>query len=720
MIKITKGLGNMLVGPPLCLTPALANFDTTRSSMTAKQIDQSVVSSNMEKPYVIAPNCKIRNSDLFTYHAEFDGELLFSDDNIMVVRYNKSGVESQELMNSDDKHIHEDHGNLEIDEDVDVDTMVFSVPEYKHTSDEFAVRIRHKHKQKSFSKGDLLYEYDTFKNGMPMISYNADIGFMAYMGLTFSDSVVVSESFSKKALATEVVSVAIRIGADTKFGNNYDTQSNPFFPKEGDVLTSDILYTEIVDNKPIDTKLPYRNGVVTRCRVHRIIPVVNKANLTKTLSQYLVNISKSINCIDTPLSLLEDPVLRSIIDMMHRKSSKDLLNKFIEIASVTDPSTAFDIVFENYMNIREPKPLNKTLFIVEIDVLFADIPLTTGCKVSSAYANKGIISKIVPDHLMPYNKVTGDRLDIIIGPLSIFSRMIYSPIINILLSKCVRLVEREIIKVNSIGLDNYAIIDDENNIIQLLINIVELIEFCNINSKSQSDLDYIEKCKKLVDVIISEGKIGDTTTLSKYFDDVVENGMHIQYPQFVNISLSKLRRLASDLFEVNLSEKMAIPKEAFERYATSGFDIDEEVVCNKIFSGPNAITRLKQFPNHKYIARSDVGYDKDGIPARVNLSQHVSSQNGGKIGYMETDAIIAHGATNLLKEFRTIQSNIEQYNLSKSNYLSDSEPQRILGYDELSDENHQRIDGNHESCDSKQPSMDHATHIQLLLSLLRQ
>ena len=51
----------------------------------------------------------------------------------MVVRYNKSGVESQELMNSDDKHIHEDHGNLEIDEDVDVDTS------YILTSDGFTV-----------------------------------------------------------------------------------------------------------------------------------------------------------------------------------------------------------------------------------------------------------------------------------------------------------------------------------------------------------------------------------------------------------------------------------------------------------------------------------------------------------------------------------------------------------------------------------------------------
>jgi DNA-directed RNA polymerase beta subunit/DNA-directed RNA polymerase beta' subunit len=71
--------------------------------------------------------------------------------------------------------------------------------------------------------------------------------------------------------------------------------------------------------------------------------------------------------------------------------------------------------------VSERKDIDKNM---EVTVLVANIMNPqVGDKMAGRYGNKGVIGKIVPSHLMPYDSKTGEPIDLILNPLGLPGRM---------------------------------------------------------------------------------------------------------------------------------------------------------------------------------------------------------------------------------------------------------------------------------------------------------
>ncbi len=147
----------MIVSVSLNTIPFLSSTDSTRASMSAKQIQQALTSLNCEVPYVIGSDYRTvtETSRMGIILAKDDGEVIYKNRDILIVKYNN-------LNKTQDIHI----------------------PPIKKTSSSFGTKLRNSLESgKKFQKGDILAEYDCFMNGVPSYGYNVFTAYMPYFGL---------------------------------------------------------------------------------------------------------------------------------------------------------------------------------------------------------------------------------------------------------------------------------------------------------------------------------------------------------------------------------------------------------------------------------------------------------------------------------------------------------------------------------------------------------
>lgn len=63
-------------------------------------------------------------------------------------------------------------------------------------------------------------------------------------------------------------------------------------------------------------------------------------------------------------------------------------------------------------------------------------PIEQGDKIAGRHGNKGVVARILPHHLMPYDSETGQVADIVLNPLGIPSRMNISQMLEVTLGMC--------------------------------------------------------------------------------------------------------------------------------------------------------------------------------------------------------------------------------------------------------------------------------------------
>lgn len=149
----------MITSVNLCGTPFQSNTDSTRLQMSSKQIQQTLTHPNCEIPYVIDDNYdKItKYSKNGISFAPSGGEVLFKNDDLMVVNYDENGLE-----------IHE-------------------IPEIKKSHGIYACKLRNSLEQNTkFKKDDIVFEYDCFNRGIPSWGYNVFAAYNVWFGLNIS------------------------------------------------------------------------------------------------------------------------------------------------------------------------------------------------------------------------------------------------------------------------------------------------------------------------------------------------------------------------------------------------------------------------------------------------------------------------------------------------------------------------------------------------------
>ena len=148
----------MIVSVNLNSIPFLSSTDTTRSSMSAKQIQQALTSLNCEIPHVIGSDYRTitETCKMGIILAKDDGHVIYKNSDIVVVQYN----------------------NLNKVQDI-------YIPPIKKTSSSFGTKLRFSlDVNHNFKKGDVLAEYDCFINSIPSYGYNVFTAYMPFFGLT--------------------------------------------------------------------------------------------------------------------------------------------------------------------------------------------------------------------------------------------------------------------------------------------------------------------------------------------------------------------------------------------------------------------------------------------------------------------------------------------------------------------------------------------------------
>jgi len=147
----------MIVSVNLNSVPFLSQTDSTRASMSAKQMQQALTSLNCEIPYVIGSDYRsvTESTKMGNIIAQDDGKVVYKNKDLMVVYYSN------------------------LDKTVDI-----HLPPIKKTSSTYGTKLRFALGDLTkFKKGDILASYDCFIDGVPSYGYNTFTAFMPFFGL---------------------------------------------------------------------------------------------------------------------------------------------------------------------------------------------------------------------------------------------------------------------------------------------------------------------------------------------------------------------------------------------------------------------------------------------------------------------------------------------------------------------------------------------------------
>jgi hypothetical protein len=247
--------------------PFISSCDSTRIQMAVKQINQSLTTKNCEVPFVISNDYKnlTNSSDMGIYIAQEDGKVYFNDNDVIIFYLNNSKKLTEKF-----------------------------IPQIKKSADNFGSTLRYSLKEgDEFKKGDIIYEYDCFRNGIPSFGYNVFTAYTTFFGFNHEDSAVISESFANKARVNFIKKLYIPIYDYSIFYPIYQhvKDSNIYFPAEGQKLENDTFLAKLQ---------PKQNNVIYNARdmKNKMLSLFKNMNLSEFLNIQNININNiSAECV---------------------------------------------------------------------------------------------------------------------------------------------------------------------------------------------------------------------------------------------------------------------------------------------------------------------------------------------------------------------------------------------------------------------------------------
>lgn len=584
----------MLVSTPLNSIPFLSNSDSTRLQMSAKQLAQTLTCSNTRRPYVIGSDWPYvsETSELFKKVAPSDGEVIYSNPDLMVVVVEHKGK-----------------GRVE----------VYNTPPVMETANSFASSLRFRRDLGPFNKDDIIYEYDCFTENVPSYGYNVNTLFMPFFGYNFEDAVIISESLAKKARAIKYKKLYVTVRFSDLYKFIYPDSKYGFIPEIGQTIKGNVIVSQLVTRQnlnnhsygdAIDEDLQMsansllcrlENAEVVNIKIHKIDNSKSKQILDKALDEAIYKIK-------------EDYAIKI------RTYSQD----FKECVG----PMAVSLLTSNYI-MQNTKSLDMNLddlaYVIELE-LKKEYPSKIGDKFANRFANKGVTNMILPDHLCPVNIKTGERIDVILGPLGIYSRMNFGQIAEAIIAKGIKKSEEEILKDPLINTDKY--LDKLSNLAKEL----------GQDQYSEDILNLKGRSKELV-------------------ESIKQGGLFFEAPSFTKINVQKLRSFVENEFEIEISESIRIPRETFI-YMKDKLQVDmpipdKDLVYGKVFSSNIYLLKLMQIAESKLTARDFGSYSSS---TRMPLKDREGNNTGSRLGGMEFDGLISHNIPTVINELRTVKS----------------------------------------------------------------
>jgi len=602
--------------------PFLSSTDATRASMISKQVQQALTSPTTEIPYVIGSDYKfVRDcSNLGINIAKDDGSVMYKNSNndLIVVRYD----------------------NLETLEEI-------YTPAIKRVYSIYGTTLRSSlNEGDKFKKGDIIASYDCFKDGVPSYGYNTFTGFMLLFGFNHEDSIVCSESFAEKAKVEFIDKVYIPIYEYTLMKSMYENVPGSFtyFPNIGQKIDGDSVCSLLV---PKGSDGYIGNAQATKTKVQQALKTMSISHLltldnlegTKFAANKIkskvengkvsgirihrLKPDKEINLIDTNL--------HKIIKGLYRQYANFIVDTYDDLNRKLQSDYA-KYLFAKYYNFTQKKgergniKFDDACYLMEIEITKKD-RTWYGDKLANRYANKGVVSLILPDELRPVAVESNIPLDLIFNPFAVFSRMNLGQILE--------------------GIVGKSVMYCDNKIRTQPEKTAETIKWLNESVIKHIDSDYYNR----IDKEIITNLENNNEFKQKFINKVTETNLFVEAPCFAEINIKDLLKTAKPYRESVLLKKELI------KYMKQKLKVDvqlpnEDVTLKNIFCAPMYIQKLYKMTKKIMNAR-----DLGSVKAITQQPLKGRARGGGsKIGQMELESMIANGTDLAIKEFLSVKS----------------------------------------------------------------
>lgn len=475
------------------------------------------------------------------------------------------------------------------------------------------VKVGQKLKKGDVVVGPVGLEHDTVKSGL-----NANVLFHAYHGLVNEDAVVVSESFADRMSSYSIIDTFIEVKHTSK----------------------------VTWIAPIGTKVKSKDNLVTLSKKIKLNDVNKAANKRLgglldggddlgdfTVESYLKVPENIDDAIVSDVCIQENvkPIIEKTVkepDYTYSRSSRAYLDKY-ESTIEKDRK----IMYKNYPDhvaADRLKPINldpeKWQVVYHIQVrLIKYSRVVIGEKLTSRYGGKGVVSRIVPDHLMP-KLADGSRVEVVLNPYSTINRKIPSVIMEVGLGNIAKKLHSmvEELKLTSSG---------KKKIMPLISKYYKRYKGMDVD-------EFLEKHNTLPMEEVYHFNVG---CFSSYTPQQIES-----WSEELGISTqTDVYMPESDLVDLNELKENLEPKE-YEEYVKS-IQGKMTKVEKPLMAGMMTLERLYHMPSYTNKVTSDMVSD----PKKMTISGRGDYRGEGQvINYMELYALLARNATGYLRDLR--------------------------------------------------------------------
>jgi DNA-directed RNA polymerase beta subunit len=458
------------------------------------------------------------------------------------------------------------------------------------------------------------------ENGNYSLGTNMRVAYMAFLGMTYEDAIVVSQSAAKKLRAVTIEKIRVSLNQNDVLLNIYGAGKDyKAFPPIGEKTVNGVLcssrrigFKTIFNDFPNDKlsiidhdndRLVYGRGTLIDVDVYSNAPE-DEGKIPDFLRQ--------VNRIKRGNSFYFSEIKRVHEELLARGLKPHGDTSFIY-------RKACEFLDERSFAIDD-----RTFENIEVDfTLMREEPLEIGSKITGRYGNKGTISAILPDELMPVGP-DGKPLEAILNVFGVLNRMNWSQLNEVLVNRIG----------DTVAAGMKTLMRDDGDVEGAVNHYFKFITALGDETQAETVKKYLEE--------LSEDE------LEEFINDVIDGGMRIRVQPFFHSVTPEALSGAIHLFGVE-PEMFSVNINGIK------VNIERPLVASDIY-----LYRLKHDADTKFSARSAGSLTLSGVPSKSDSAHKDGtepySNTAVRLGEMELSNLLALNDTTELKRFISLYS----------------------------------------------------------------
>ena len=629
--------------------PFMEHDDPTRLQMASSQMRHSIMLKEFDLPLVQSGiEGMYTSQSSFIFIADRDGKVIYKDTDIIIVQYNNGkckafniGYKKSRLSIVD---FYNTYYNTEEENQKIINDNIYSLigdRELSQNNQDQIIKENSKFiygdvQPTTFTKDSIISESNFLNHGRLTIGKNLKTCIMTWHGYNYEDAIIVSESTAKKFTSVHYLDLSFELNTDKILLNLNNTENYNPLPKMYDKLKCGDVYAKI--KTIIDNPEGHNDIVFDHCSEK----ICDEDCTIIDIQVFVRKRNKLIRTFDDWISTMVNKQHQKrdgLINNLKHYLTKDELEQFLldlEIDESNKEEEKFKIKGEAVDGIY-----------FQITAIY-ERSLQVGDKIGNRHGNKGIISKICPDNMMPV--LEGESSDVIINPLGIISRMNVGQLFELHMGQAIMNLRKEIIQKYQAGKTRIEVIS---------VNVKSVKEKEKISNKIYKEME-----KDIIQYIMQFINIVDCNP-NKVYVKQMEN---------------KLAKMDLDTFIENIDESYIIqpPFESVKieqleealQYTNSKYEYECFLPTENMNTINNVSFGYMYFEKLNHIAKDKMAVRSIGpYASKTNQPLHGKSRKGGqRLGEMEIWSLISHDAKHNLYEVLTCKSDSIK---KRNSYISD-------------------------------------------------